>query len=756
MAENVTSVCVTGAGGFIASWLIKLLLSRGYAVHGTVRNPAEKLKLFKVDLIDFDSILAAVRGCEGVFHIASPATTTAANPEVDIVEPAVVGTLNVLKACSEAKVRRVVLVSSYVAVVVNPSAPKAAEAEARDYAETNGVDLVSVLPGIIFGPMLQHTPNASNLILLNFLKGGDEVMDNYLHMIVDVRDVAEAMILAFETPNARGRYLCTSHMIKNEDLVKNLKEIYPDYNYPKSFKEGIEVPLVSSEKLQGLGWKYKPLKQTLVDTIENCKQCAITLLTFLEEYPERANRWEAKLRDIAHETGDFIQQFLWRQAYFGEDKISRLKFEEEFRNVMEKFCLIAGDVMDERPAYPSHSLSPSASSRIAPTPNGVAIGLDDDVMAIKDRLCAVYPDLSSPPHEMRFMNDSQSWDLLKLNVFVDRNCPLELEDVGKKNARSCGGLPLAVVPVAGFLSEVNKNPSSWEEISENVNPIVGQELEGILSLSYTHLSHHLRSCFLFMSMFPKDVSIRVSRLIRLWLAEGFLKHEHGCRKSLEEEAEKYLEDLVKRNLVTVTSKKSDGKIKCCSLRAMVRDLCIRKAHDERFLRVLDGSVVRQGTINERHISFINGQHTTPGHSYMNNIWAPTIHTILYFHLKNFPGVTSFLWCYRLLRIFDAMSENSISLPSEVFDLFHLRYLALTCPSIPSAISNLMNLQTLIILPISLIVSTFYNWKRYWPSNCDPSSRFSLPLEIWRMPQLRHLILHGLILYLFPQMDRILV
>ncbi|XP_042038615.1 cinnamoyl-CoA reductase 1-like [Salvia splendens] len=316
MAENVTSVCVTGAGGFIASWLIKLLLSRGYAVHGTVRNPgdeknahlwklenaAEKLKLFKVDLIDFDSILAAVRGCEGVFHIASPATTTAANPEVDIVEPAVVGTLNVLKACSEAKVRRVVLVSSYVAVVVNPSAPKgkvldeacwsdkefcrktnnwycyskvAAEAEARDYAETNGVDLVSVLPGIIFGPMLQHTPNASNLILLNFLKGGDEVMDNYLHMIVDVRDVAEAMILAFETPNARGRYLCTSHMIKNEDLVKNLKEIYPDYNYPKSFKEGIEVPLVSSEKLQGLGWKYKPLKQTLVDTIENCKQVGL-------------------------------------------------------------------------------------------------------------------------------------------------------------------------------------------------------------------------------------------------------------------------------------------------------------------------------------------------------------------------------------------------------------------------------------------------------------------------------------------------
>ncbi|XP_042038521.1 disease resistance protein RPP13-like [Salvia splendens] len=64
---------------------------------------------------------------------------------------------------------------------------------------------------------------------------------------------------------------------------------------------------------------------------------------------------------------------------------------------MEKFCLIAGDVMDERPAYPSHSLSPSASSRIAPTPNGVAIGLDDDVMAIKDRLCGLSSKLKLIP-----------------------------------------------------------------------------------------------------------------------------------------------------------------------------------------------------------------------------------------------------------------------------------------------------------------------------------------------------------------------
>ncbi|XP_047949026.1 putative late blight resistance protein homolog R1B-14 [Salvia hispanica] len=472
---------------------------------------------------------------------------------------------------------------------------------------------------------------------------------------------------------------------------------------------------------------------------------------------------------------------------------SSLNFEEELRNETEKFCLIAGDVMDERPAYSSLSLSSSSSSssasasRVAATANGVAIGLNEDVMVIKDRLCglssklqvvpilgmggigkttlartvyddplimyhfdirvwltisqdynarkvllglvdsmklieehmsrlemddvsilaekvyknlkgrrylvvmddvwstkvwddvrnvfpddgngsrimlttrladlAVYPDSSSAPHEMRFMNDSQSWDLLKGKVFADSNCPPELEDVGKKIARSCGGLPLAVVLVAGFLSEVNKNPSSWEEVSENViNPIVGQELEGILSLSYTHLPHHLRPCFLFMAMFPEDENIRASRLIRLWLAEGFLKHQNGCSKSLEEEAEEYLEDLVKRNLVIVTSKKSDGKIKCCSLHDMVRDLCIRKAHDEKFLRVIHGRVVPESMINERRISL--------SLSDFDDIWCPTIHTMLCFQLQSFSRLPAFLRRFRSLRILDAVSETSEELSSQ--------------------------------------------------------------------------------------------
>ncbi|KAL0906322.1 hypothetical protein M5K25_024806 [Dendrobium thyrsiflorum] len=84
--SEMRRVCVTGAGGFIASWLVKLLLSKGYKVHGTIRDPSiednshlmkldkatENLQLFIADLFDYNAIKVAISGCEGVFYLASP------------------------------------------------------------------------------------------------------------------------------------------------------------------------------------------------------------------------------------------------------------------------------------------------------------------------------------------------------------------------------------------------------------------------------------------------------------------------------------------------------------------------------------------------------------------------------------------------------------------------------------------------------------------------------------------------------------
>ena len=88
IAMAAKKVCVTGAGGFVASWLVKLLLSKGYIVHGTVRDPepatqkyehllklhgaSENLTLFKADLLNYESLRSAISGCTAVFHLACP------------------------------------------------------------------------------------------------------------------------------------------------------------------------------------------------------------------------------------------------------------------------------------------------------------------------------------------------------------------------------------------------------------------------------------------------------------------------------------------------------------------------------------------------------------------------------------------------------------------------------------------------------------------------------------------------------------
>ncbi|KAM3276254.1 hypothetical protein ACQJBY_044563 [Aegilops geniculata] len=311
------TVCVTGAAGFIASWLVKLLLSRGYTVRGTVRdlgekktghlrsleNASENLKLIKADLLDYDAMVPAIEGCQGVFHVASPVPSeNATDPELEVLRPAVAGTKNVLEAASAAKIRRVVVVSSIVAVDINPkdwpsdkikdencwsdrdfcknqedwySVSKiTAEEAALEYGRRTGLDVVTLNPAVVFGPLLQPTVNASSQFLIYFLKGGPDRMRDKLWHIVDVRDTADALLVLYEAPEAAGRHICAPHVITARDLRDLLKSMYPDY--PLVSKESIydvdhPAPM-TTDKLKKLGWTCRSLEETIADSVEFCQQ----------------------------------------------------------------------------------------------------------------------------------------------------------------------------------------------------------------------------------------------------------------------------------------------------------------------------------------------------------------------------------------------------------------------------------------------------------------------------------------------------
>jgi len=126
-------VLVTGATGYVAGWLIKKLLEEGITVHAAVRNPDNKEKLehlenivaqskgtikyFKSDLLEKGSYYKAMKGCELVFHTASPFIMEVNDPQVDLIDPAVLGTQNVLETANQTpSVKRVVVTSSCAAI----------------------------------------------------------------------------------------------------------------------------------------------------------------------------------------------------------------------------------------------------------------------------------------------------------------------------------------------------------------------------------------------------------------------------------------------------------------------------------------------------------------------------------------------------------------------------------------------------------------------------------------------------------------
>nr|GME06826.1 cinnamoyl-CoA reductase 1-like [Ipomoea batatas] len=314
-------VCVTGASGFIASWLVKLLLRRGYTVHATVRSlkdpnkvahllaldgAKERLHLFEADLLEENSFDPAINGCEGVFHTASPVSFSPSATKAELVDPAVNRTLNVLGSCVRMpSVKRVVLTSAMASILYKRNPLRAtdiidetwysdkdfaeeiklwyvlskilAEEAAWKYAGENGIDMVSLHPCVVIGPILQPTLNYSSSVILDLIKEEKEFSSG-MNCYVDVRDVANAHIQAFELPSASGRYLLIGETIHYSQVLKIAAQLYPSLPIPDNcnrYKGDLPVVptfKVSQEKAKSLGINFTSFAVTLKDTIESLKE----------------------------------------------------------------------------------------------------------------------------------------------------------------------------------------------------------------------------------------------------------------------------------------------------------------------------------------------------------------------------------------------------------------------------------------------------------------------------------------------------
>eukprot|EP00253_Pinus_taeda_P025129 PITA_25129 len=330
-----TIVCVTGATGFIASWLVKRLLDKGYTVHATVRDPenkakvkhlldisegGEKLKLFRADLIEEGSFDAAINGCGAVFHVASPVDFTPKDPENDVIKPAVEGTLNVLRSCTKAKtVKRVVVTSSTATACINESeeqnqyidenswtdvdflrtkkptgwayavAKTLAEQAALQYGkEDPGLDVVSINPVLVSGSAITHIVPYTVEMTLSLLTGNNQIVETlkvtqtiYGHIsMVHVHDVCSAHIFLMENPSAEGRYICSAINMSVPQLADYSSKRYPQYNVTTLFDDVPPIPKVyaSSKKLVESGFPFKfGMDEIMDDSVEYVKTKGLLL-----------------------------------------------------------------------------------------------------------------------------------------------------------------------------------------------------------------------------------------------------------------------------------------------------------------------------------------------------------------------------------------------------------------------------------------------------------------------------------------------
>ena len=300
--QNTAPILVTGATGYIASWVIQKLLQQGHLVHATVRDLNKKLgfahlekiaaqstgtlKLFKANLLEKNSFDEAMQGCEIVLHMASPFVVTNFKDAVkDIIEPAVLGTENVLNSVNQTEsVKRVVVTSSIASTYGDaidilktennafdeshwntsssethqpyPYSKVMAERKAWDMQQAqNRWDLICINPALVLGPSLTpNTQSGSVEVLQQFTNGmtllGVPPMWNG---IVDVRDVADAHIHAAFKADAQGRYIISGGTLSLLEMGKILRQNFghkfpfPRNHLPKAaFK--IFGPLVGFSK----------------------------------------------------------------------------------------------------------------------------------------------------------------------------------------------------------------------------------------------------------------------------------------------------------------------------------------------------------------------------------------------------------------------------------------------------------------------------------------------------------------------------
>ncbi len=313
-------VVVTGAGGFLGGHVVARLLLAGYDVRGTLRSRKRamqveadirkfagergELSFAEVDLLSDDGWDKAMKGASYVVHTASPFPASLPRHEDELIKPAREGTLRVLRAAKAAGVKRVVVTSSIAAIAYGSgSSPfteddwsdidgpltvpyykskTLAEKAAWEFAAKEILDIAVINPGMVMGPIIGRKASTSTGMVRSLLKGKYPALPDFRVAIVDVRDAAEAHVLALQVPDAGGqRFIAATETLTMRAIADILRQSFPQdagkvprlvlpswlVRFAAPFDAGLrlivkelgrDVRFSSDRARRVLGWKPRP------------------------------------------------------------------------------------------------------------------------------------------------------------------------------------------------------------------------------------------------------------------------------------------------------------------------------------------------------------------------------------------------------------------------------------------------------------------------------------------------------------------
>ncbi|XP_050281697.1 putative disease resistance RPP13-like protein 1 [Quercus robur] len=333
---------------------------------------------------------------------------------------------------------------------------------------------------------------------------------------------------------------------------------------------------------------------------------------------------------------------------------------------------------------------------------------------------------TTPAYELKELSNDACWNLFTQHALgaTDFTAHPKFEEIGRKILDKCKGSPLAAKVLGGLL-RTKHDHDEWKDVLDSKIWDIPEEKSSIfpiLKLSYQYLPSHLKRCFAYCSLFPKDYEFEKKELVLLWMAEGFFQ-ETKRNKLMEDLGDECFWDLLRRSFFQRSS--SNGSL--FVMHDLINDLAQWAARGlcYRLEDVLDGNKQFEISTKVRHFSYLRS-HYEGMKRFEDFPKDMHLRTFLPLPINDWGYLTNYIpncWLPKLrcLRVLSLCGYKIVELPSSIGDLKHLRYLNLSgtkITSLPESTTTLYNLQTLLL------------------KSCD--HLIKLPVEIGNLLNLRHL------------------